>query len=390
MTTLDDILKKIAKDGYDKLNSSIPLRDIKILKNITRFLDKDDYITEPMARLVVKIFNENLAHLIHIHISLENLLENPKWKKKFRTSIKLKQVCIEKDFSDTKRIAVKYDFDKKIVNTIKAMHKIIVFQNLGSSKNHFFYKLTEKNIITIFNLLKSHEFDFSDEFLDLVGKIEEIDKKEINEKINFKNLFESKLETIIQAPYVSNNLLILDQKIRYQYTFEHDFDQKFKENLSYKIANRQLPKVYMNTLKFNFKEILNSLTELHRNKILLIFDDNDPEKTTYTMKSIVDFIKNKNTGIYFRFDNKGLGKDFNEIINQHKLNLKLDETTDVVGLGSSKVPKFLLKSDWSPDAVITFTNSLRNNKTDVYCNECDLIVYYTNIKPIISNVHEIL
>ena len=97
-----------------------------------------------------------------------------------------------------------------------------------------------------------------------------------------------------------------------------------------------------------------------------------------TKKNLTDDV-----GIYFRFKNVGKGQDFNQRIAGKKFNKPLDANTKIAGVVNGKIAKFFLKMPWRPNSVISFTNSLRSNKTSVYCNNCDLIVYYTDKLPFV-------
>ena len=90
-----------------------------------------------------------------------------------------------------------------------------------------------------------------------------------------------------------------------------------------------------------------------------------------------------NVGIYFRFDSAGdSNKDFNATISNLGYNAKLDKHTLVAGIANNKLPKFMLKNGWYPNSVISFSNNFKGNKTSVYCNAVDLIVYYNDKRPL--------
>ena len=132
---------------------------------------------------------------------------------------------------------------------------------------------------------------------------------------------------------------------------------------------------------------------LKRDKIFLIFDDFRPSECIDTLKILnqtAEYLGIQNIGIYFRFDNTLNGSMFNKMIAENNYNKMLDMNTSIVGINNGKIPKFMIKNSWYPDAVVSFTNSFRNNRSDVYCNNCDLIIYYTSVKPLISKVNEIL
>ena len=109
------------------------------------------------------------------------------------------------------------------------------------------------------------------------------------------------------------------------------------------------------------------------------------------IKEVVDAVDPTiNVGAYFRFNNNGDGEKFNKLISEYGFNKQLDNNNRVSIIANGKIPKFFLKSDWYPKTVISFSNHFRSNKTSVYCNSCDLIVYYTSSKPMIGIVDVIV
>jgi hypothetical protein len=59
-----------------------------------------------------------------------------------------------------------------------------------------------------------------------------------------------------------------------------------------------------------------------------------------------------------------------------------------VGIQNGKIPKFLVKNEWKPMCVIGIGTPLRNSKTAVYSNNCDLIISYTDKEPIVETRHQ--
>lgn len=91
-------------------------------------------------------------------------------------------------------------------------------------------------------------------------------------------------------------------------------------------------------------------------------------------------------GIYFRFDNhSNSNKEFNEFIKSRRLNAPLTKTSFIAGIASNQIPKFIFKEGWYPDTVISFVTNMHNNKVSAFCDSVDMIIYYTNNKPIHSS-----
>jgi hypothetical protein len=76
--------------------------------------------------------------------------------------------------------------------------------------------------------------------------------------------------------------------------------------------------------------------------------------------------------------------EFNKFIADKQYNAQLDQSTKIVGVQNGKIPKFFLKNDWKPMSVISIGSSLKQTKTAVYANCCDLIISYSDSQPIIE------
>lgn len=390
---VDDIIFELDNYGVENLNQAVPNRDRRILENMPVLLNSDGYITESQASLVLKILKNNLEYLNFIGPSLIDVIKNPIWKKKFKTLEVIKQVSIfqapNKDFL----IDVHFSYDSEIIKILKGLEKIAQIDKKYNEGKHIFFSLEEKTCVNIHRALEPLNFEFSDDFLEILEKIKNLDLGAAQEKILFENLYQSKIKKFIDQDTINNELLILDKKIGYQYQFLRNFEENTKSTLAYKIASRTINKIFIDKNKIDLLEIIQSLRSLKRHKILFVFDEYKPTDCIdglNNIKSVSNQLKDTQVGIYFRFNNKNQGLIFNKIIADNNFNNRLSNKTDIVGISNGKVPKFMLKTDWYPDAVISLTNHFRNNRSQVYCNSCDLILYYTDILPLSAKAHAIL
>jgi hypothetical protein len=386
---VDDIIFELDKFGVENLNRCVPHRDRRILENMPVLLNSDTYITESQANLILKILKNNLEYLNFIGPSLVLAVKNPTWRKKFKTLEVIRKVSIfqapNKDFL----IDVYFSYDSEIIKILKGLEKVAQIDKKYNEVKHVFFVLEETACVNIHKVLESLNFEFSDDFLEILEKIKNIDIEQIQSKFNFTNFNQEKIkEDILQ-----NDLLILDRKIRYQYEFSSNFDKNTENSLAYKIANRKKIPVYLDPQQVTLIDILKNLLVLKRDKILLIFDEYKPVDCVEQLKNVKNSLvqlNENNVGIYFRFDNKNDGKEFNKLIAENSFNKKLNTDTKIVGIANGKIPKFMIDNEWYPDAAITFTNSFRNNRSVVYCNACDLIVYYTTNSPISVKTDDVM
>jgi hypothetical protein len=378
---VDDIIFELDKFGFENLNRCVSHRDRRILENMPVLLNSDTYITESQANLILKILKNNLEYLNFIGPSLVFAIKNPTWRKKFKTLEVIRKVSIFQAPNKDLLIDVYFSYDSEIIKILKGLEKVAQIDKKYNEVKHIFFVLEEKSCVNIHKVLAPLNFEFSGDFLEILEKLKNVDVEQIRSKFNFENINQEKIkEDILQ-----NDLLILDRKIRYQYEFSPKFDKNTEESLAYKIASRKKVPVYLDPQQVTLIDILKNLLILKRDKVLFIFNEFTPLECIeqlVNLKNSLDESNKDNVGIYFRFDNKKTGSEFNKIISENSFNKKLDTTSKIIGISNGKIPKFMIANEWYPDAVISFTNSFRNNRSVLYCNSCDLIIYYTPTTPI--------
>jgi len=188
-----------------------------------------------------------------------------------------------------------------------------------------------------------------------------------------------------------NLLLLNDRKIRYQYQISEEFDD---ESLAASIANRKTSKIFIDSKQITLTDIIAALKQLDRLPLLVIFDHYEVEKSWNMLQKLREAILENNlskVGIYFRFDSgSNDATNFNSLIKVSNFNQYLDTDSEVVGIASGKLPKFMLKSDWYPRSVLNLQNSYKNNRTTVYCNSSDLIINYGETQPLSGDIYAIV
>ncbi|NBP59416.1 hypothetical protein EBU71_23240, partial [bacterium] len=92
MKTIDKIVNELVNMGLNNVHPSVPLRDLKILKNINGMMYNNSYITEPQGNLVIKILKENLEYIDNNELDIASNLKFPSWEKPFRKVEKIRKV----------------------------------------------------------------------------------------------------------------------------------------------------------------------------------------------------------------------------------------------------------------------------------------------------------
>ena len=396
MLTIDNILLKIEEHSIDKLNSSVPVKDRRILKNLVRMIQMPSFITESQGRLLIKILQENMEALHFIGSELIPSLKNPSWTKSFKTVDVVRQLSISKNSSGNSFIDIDCSFNKEIKKSLVTLIRNIegaTFTIISGKRTSIL--LTEKNLYNTVKELDKHNFDKSEQVIKLYNDVCSLDLSGTKNSFSIYKTANVKLKNrLIKNIGVidsTNMLLLEDRKIEFQYDVKGNLDDS---TLANKIAKRTNNKIFINSSEYTLLDVAQAIRQLRKMPALCIFDEYDAGasvKNLKIVKTVVDAVDPTiNVGVYFRFNNSGDGEQFNKLISEYSFNKQLDNNNRVSVIANGKIPKFFLKSDWYPKTVISFSNQFRNNKTSVYCNSCDLIVYYTSSKPMIGTVDVIV
>jgi len=388
MKPVDKILLDLS---YSKLNEKFdlfPVNDKRILSSFCNQLRSGKFLTENQGKLLLKILNENITKLTPVYDDL-SFLKNPIWSEPFRIIEQTKRIFLVP--GDNTNFFIEYSFNKRIKETLTGIilkEKISI--NIINNKTTSLL-LTEDNIYKIIKALRSFKFDIDQVLLNFYKEIEEIKKTTDNVEYSFlesNSKIKNMLEKELGADYKNNTLLLLDRQIKYSYRLR---PIKIDNTLDYSIASRIKPRIWINSNNIDMTTLINSITNLKRFPILFILDGHKPIESTEQLKKIYQIIKtiNKTCSVFFRLDTK-VGDDFNKFISNNNLNTWLYKDTDAVIIDNSKLPKFFNTSNWYPSSVISFTNNFNNNKITVWCDQVDCIIYYTAMKPIMADHHEVV
>jgi hypothetical protein len=385
MITTDALLIELFQQGIEKLGSQIPNRDKKILISLSKQITAGHFLTENQSKLLIKIFVENLEFINSAVANSRSSIELPTWSQSFRVIEQVRKIFIAKD--DNGRILVEFTYNKRLRQQISDLNKSIEGQMLAVNSKQYSIPLTEKNLHLVVNAFKNQGFEIDHILMEFYGEISEI-LKTTNTQFNVFSLTDKKLETAIfneVGAITEDNLILLnDRRQKFQYSI---FQKNPEISLKNSLANRPGTRVWIDSTRTPLDDVVGALAELNRLPLLVIFNGHESKECLKNLEKLAISLKNcgvaPNAGIYFRFDNiSEHNKNFNNLVSQLEYNAQLNDTTLVAGIANNKLPKFLLKSKWYPKSVISFSNNFKANKTSVYCDAVDLIVYYNDKRPL--------
>ena len=385
MITTDALLIELFQQGIEKLGSQIPNRDKKILISLSKQITAGQFLTENQSTLLVKIFTENLELITNIVAEYRVPIEFPAWSQSFRVIEQVRKIFIAKD--DNGRILVEFTYNKRLRQQISDLNTSIEGQMLAVNRKQYSIPLTEKNLHLVVNAFKNQGFEIDHNLMEFYGEISEI-LKTTNTQFNVFSLTDKKLGTAvineIGSIHEDNLILLNDRRQKFQYSI---FQKNPEISLKNSLANRPGIRVWIDSNQTSLDQVVGGLHELNRLPLLVIFNGHESKESLQNLEKLAISLKNcgisTDAGIYFRFDNiSEHDKKFNSLVGQLNYNTQLTNKTLIAGIANNKLPKFLLTSKWYPKSVISFSNNFKSNKTSVYCDAVDLIVYYNDKRPL--------
>lgn len=386
MITVDKFLINLLATASDTV-ATLPHRDLKVLKSLAKIVVSPIFITENQGNLLIKILKEHRSKLGE---NVLEILETPNWSKPFRQIDKSRKLYLGTNPYGESSIVIEFTFSSAIRKSLTEYSKKISGFTSTPAGKYYYSELTEKNIVGLVELLKKYEFDIDEKIQDFYKTIKSWSETEVKNQFLLTNIthqnFQKAITNDLGLETSIDENVIADRSMRYQYF--HEKSEKIPENLVETLAYRKTAKVWVDKKTVDLDEVIESLIKLKRLPVLVVFDHNDHNRCFEELQKLSKSLEKceilQDIGIYFRLSNDSSGTQFNKFIADKKYNSALDTQTKIAGVQHGKIPKFFLKTDWKPMSVLAIGNSLRQTKTAVYANHCDLIISYTDTQPIIE------
>jgi len=393
MTTIDNLVLKIVNYSSPTIEEHLPQRDARVLRSLATAINSHFFITENQSRLLIKILKEHQEKLSNFDGEINELLAKPLWSRTFRQIEQVRKLYISPTAENNSAIAIEFTFSSAIRKILVTLTKTVSGLVQVHPGKLFHSDLTEKNIIELVDALAPHNFQIDESIKNHYNTIKSWSKNDFQNQFLITAItnqnFEKHITADLGVETAIDNNIIVDRSNRYQYFVENR--EKTEETLTSKLAYREKTKVWVDKNIFTLSDIFQSLVNLKRLPVLVVFDNHSitsSQKNLKILEILVDSLEknklDKKVGIYFRLPNDEVGKKFNQLIAEKTFNHHLDIDTEIVGIQSGKIPKFFLTSNWKPMSIVTIDSSLRNSKTAVYANCCDLIISYSDSEPIIE------
>ena len=382
-------------NGADVHNS-----DKHLINSLTKQSFKGVAYTDRQYELVKSKISLYKNVLEKLDIDVDECMNNLRLE--LRTIDRSKWVGV-RNVNGTNYLAVRFTFNKRLISAIESLRASgIEKEKINDTDNKInYFKLTEKNIYKIIEILKERKFTIEDEVNLQYEKMQVM----MNNKNNYvpgvygfklKNLNKKAVDYIISdigdQPSPKNLALYKDREALYgiEHFDQEDLDASVKHltTLSQRIVRRTSTQILINPESFTVDHIAESILELNRYPLLVCLDNNEQELDylTKVYKSFRNIFLNEDFCVLYRKDNDTQdNKYFNQYIKQNNLNNSLGNSSKIVYTTQDKLIKTLIKQDWHPKSALVFGCS-RKSKIQTYLNELDLVMYYdTDVSPFLTN-----
>lgn len=291
-------------------------------------------------------------------------------------------------------IKIKFPFNKKIMTDLST---ITVTLSRGTTylhergTNEHYIKLTEENILKVFEMFSRKAFFIEPELVELYTEIQEI--KEFPEKyipgvynnqvVNIPDHACSLIEKDLGKLDTTTQILYKDRSLKYGLSY---FDYAIPENsLAEKIANRTEPEVLLDS-SIGADKIVESLITLKREPFIVLINESNKQEDMlvelqYWNEEFSKFYKNSEQSVLFRVDNVPNTYTLNDYVKENQLNNWVDENTKVVYIKKSRLPNVIVKSAWKPSTCVSMTlDTVATLVKDFVKQQCDLIAYRNEVR----------
>ena len=395
MTTVDKLLLKIVNHNSPTIEEVLAKRDSRVLRSLATAISSNVFITENQSKLLLKIFVENCEKFEIFKDEILETIKAPVWSQRFRFIEQVRKFYIGKDLEHEPCLVLEFTFSSQIRKILQNLSKNLEnFTQRNPGKNYE-ADLTEHNLVVLYEALGKLNFDIDETIKTHYDTIKSWSKADFQNQFLITAMpgqnFVKHITADLGVETPADSMLINDRSNRYQYFLKNDEkSEKYENSLISTISNRSGSRVWIDKTQYSLIKILDTLVELKRLPLMVIFDSRDEAKNLKNLNLLNNALEicgiDNDIGIYFRLPNSETGVKFNQLIGEKKYNSPLDSDTKIVGVQSGKIPKFFLSNAWRPMSVIVLDNvmGMRHGKTAVYTNCCDLILEYSDTAPIVE------
>ena len=176
MIYIDKLLSIIVSTKQHVLLSALSFKDSKTLSSLANSAASDLFVTENQARLTVKILNDNKQHFGELEADITAAISDPKWSRPFRVIEQVKKLYINRKIGENPVLTVEFTFSTNLRKILTQASKSLEGLIQDTNGKLYHAEFTERNIITLVELLQKQSFTIDDELVEHYNTIKSWDK----------------------------------------------------------------------------------------------------------------------------------------------------------------------------------------------------------------------
>jgi len=382
MTNIANIEDLLEVSANLHIGPSIQLskEDITIMHSISKQVFKGTALTDRQFALMKEKLLKYKDQFIKLDCDFDYAIENLRQPLRHIDRSKYIKIVdyIEDSSEKGKYVKIRFPFKKSDIMLINEITSSENYFHKKGSHSHYF-SFTESNIVKLLDRFVNKEFIIDEEIKEVYFKAKSIqentceylsgikDNKLINISSSLGEIIKNELGEVDQ----DNLIKFVDRKRRYGFNV---FDIKEPSNLTEQIAYRNNIDFLAKPSRYSLDDTLNSLWNLDRFPMIVILDEHNCEEQLHKFVTYYrDIMPSECQSVLFRTENSMSG--FNQLIKDRKLNNWVDKYTKIVYTSTNKLPKVLLKADWSPITAFSFNSRIDRSLNSYIGTRCDLVVY---------------
>lgn len=372
---------KVRLTGSTDFGFHLKTEDATILISIAKQLSKGIAMTDRQYALVKKKLSEYETQFDDKNIDVISISENLLYElREIDRSHWIKVL----HWKDEDILGIRFPFNKKVIKHLDELKKLQKTAGLAFKENTHYFKLNLKNIYNLVRIAKrfDNKFDIQSPILDVYEQLKKFDENVEDYvsgiyNLKLKNLPDSVIDTLENelGPVSKENYhLYYDRRLLYGIeNFDNIIDDIIMKQpvLVQQLLKRDSGQVIVKKEKFNLNNVCEAIYDLKRFPIIVVLSDKTAhDQLVETYRCFRNFIADKEISVLFRHDGQS---EFNNFIKENKINNPVDKSTKVVYINNKKLPKPLLKAEFTPRCSLCLDgSSLSYNHVMQYIQNLDL------------------
>lgn len=397
MNTVEDTIQVLAGALPRPINIRLDTADIKLITSLSKQLLRHIALTDRQLDLSLKKIEKYRSSLEQCQVDVTAVLTLKTLKWPLRVIDRSQHIWIEQH-ADTKKtqILVKYVFSKKFAEIwSKIEEHTDTFGQGDKSIKKISY--TERNLYHVVKGLRAMQFTSSDEVLEIYEKLEKILENPdlfvpclnfehnivsvTNANARCQDALNSKFPQVVDAdlPAFVNHAKILGI-LKKSPNLLKKINSLPHSSLTKKICLENSTRYRLSPDIHSTESLFLSIDQLNQWPVVVAVEENT--QVFSVVRDMIDdlqkFIPLDKINVFFRLKNEQTdSQQFNQYVKDNHLNNYIDETTKVVFILRTRIPKPLLKSTWQPTSAVVASNH-DFGRLSAYLNDFSSVYYYNN------------